>query len=577
MDITRRQLLKAGLLAAAGTPVGDIALSGPLAANVKQGETASLNYQLIRIRGPRLATKFSVSGLAAGWTANFIPASCQPDCIVTLQITAPIDALIDVAFIITVRAENSRAVAMANTNIIPKSAVFEPPPEPGENTRLGLHVTSDELAIWQARAVSGPYKTAGDVSTNSPGDWDRIVSKKNSFNSSPSSQRWTGKVTATCAQPFNPEPAQGLGDLIVAAGFYALVADDSTTRNNVRDELLAQAAEVGTDFSDRSRWCLDTPYGPVIDEATTHSNWLTRLIFAYDYIRSSLSGGNQATLDDWFYEAGSWNAQAYDRWLTTAIYPGRMSDNYSSPTDAGVGSGQWLTHFGGFQTDDWIHSWSNRGMGQMRIAGMVGVMLNDSDLITRAKRICKEWIKYGVFSDGTIGEMYRGVETSGFRNHGFSYSSLLLGPVVTMADALARTGDYEIYDYSTSTGYNGTAGGPKSISQIMTLLAGYVNHDVTRYGTESAGNNGNALYIIDTEDAAAGESIVDDTYMALGNQYYQSAYVKSIYTRAASGCPVYPSGGGATGGYPAFTGEWGVFPAILFMFGQNEGVVDPYP
>ena len=40
--------------------------------------------------------------------------------------------------------------------------------------RLGLHVTQEELNIWKQRASSGPYKTTGDVSTNSPGDWNRI-------------------------------------------------------------------------------------------------------------------------------------------------------------------------------------------------------------------------------------------------------------------------------------------------------------------------------------------------------------------------------------------------------------------
>jgi len=62
----------------------------------------------------------------------------------------------------------------------------------GGVTRLGLHVTSAELAVWQTRSTSGPYKSNGDVSTNSPGDWDRIVSNKNSFESSPTSGRWAG-------------------------------------------------------------------------------------------------------------------------------------------------------------------------------------------------------------------------------------------------------------------------------------------------------------------------------------------------------------------------------------------------
>jgi len=62
------------------------------------------------------------------------------------------------------------------------------------STRLGLHVTQEELNCWRQRARIDPqgangitcpvkYKTAGDVSTNSPGNWNDMVSGKNAFNS----------------------------------------------------------------------------------------------------------------------------------------------------------------------------------------------------------------------------------------------------------------------------------------------------------------------------------------------------------------------------------------------------------
>ena len=40
--------------------------------------------------------------------------------------------------------------------------------EPLGSDRLGLHVTSSELATWRERAVSGPFRSAGDVA---PGRW----------------------------------------------------------------------------------------------------------------------------------------------------------------------------------------------------------------------------------------------------------------------------------------------------------------------------------------------------------------------------------------------------------------------
>jgi hypothetical protein len=48
-------------------------------------------------------------------------------------------------------------------------------------TRLGLQVTQEELDIWRERAENGPFKSRGDVCTNSIGDWDRVVAYKDNF------------------------------------------------------------------------------------------------------------------------------------------------------------------------------------------------------------------------------------------------------------------------------------------------------------------------------------------------------------------------------------------------------------
>src|SRR5262249_37269259 len=98
-------------------------------------------------------------------------------------------------------------------------------------TRLGLHVTQEELTIWRQRAQNGPYKTAGDVSINSPGDWDRIVSNRNAFASNPSNGRWTAPQTVNGCVEANPNtygwPEPGDGNVYWStrlrdAAFYGL-------------------------------------------------------------------------------------------------------------------------------------------------------------------------------------------------------------------------------------------------------------------------------------------------------------------------------------------------------------------
>jgi hypothetical protein len=449
-------------------------------------------------------------------------------------------------------------------------------------TRLGIHVTQEELNVWRRRMTSGPYKSAGDVSISSPGDWTRIVANKNTFMANPTAGRWAGQTSNSCVQPNGLNyPGHGQGHPIRDAAFYYLVNDTAGDRESVRvavrDELLAQAATAGTDFSNRTRWCQQNPYGPLIDEDPGFglSVWLTKYLFAYDYIRSSLTSSARSTLDTWFLNAGTYFVQNMDKWLTAAKFPGRNSDNYSNPTGEGVGGPELKkTHYNGWQTDGWHQTWSNRGSTILRFGALVGIMVNDSYLKNQGKRWVKETIKYATFPDGTIAEFYRMVDN--FPDLGWGYSALELGSLVSIADAFARNGDLELYNYSTSEGYNGTAGGPKSLGQMITLFLGHVNGTVVRYGTDQASQNGNPSYQINSVDPISGEKYVDDTNFAQANVYYRSNFNKSIYLRQASGAPAYPSGGGTTPGWAPFTGEWGIYPGVLFMFGQMEGTVSPY-
>ncbi len=450
-------------------------------------------------------------------------------------------------------------------------------------TRLGLHVTAEELAIWQSRAASGPYKTAGDVSTNSPGDWTRIAANAATFkNGSHPYEQWAGQTVNSCVQPGNNLGIINnftLGTNMRDAAFYYLVTGDTAYSDAVRTDLLAQAAVAGADFSNRSRWCQNSPFGPITDENPSFeiTSFINKLLFAYDYTKGTFSAGQKTTMETWFSNAATYWAQQVDRWLVDAKFPGRDTDDYSSPTDSGIGVDPVPTHLSGFTTDGWTTSWSNRTMAHLRLAGLVGIMLNDSYLKAQAKRLVKEYIKYEVFSDNTIGEFYRWRNGTGAAKYdkpclGWNYASLIVGSVMTLANAFARIGDLDLYQYSTSTGYNGTAGGPKTILGMATLWAQHVNHDVLRYGTDTSTNQTGRE--VDTVDGISGEIYADDCNLAIGNIYYQDTYLKSVYRRTVSGAPAYPAS--PTGSWVPWCGEWGIYPGVLFMWGNLEGTVNPY-
>lgn len=441
--------------------------------------------------------------------------------------------------------------------------------------RLGLHVTQEELTIWKQRAANGPYKIKGDVSANSPGDWQRILGNANSFLKNPPTERWKGQQSGCWKIDGSPVPSRPQGEKLRDAGFVYLITGETKYRDAVLKELLAQAVERGTNFADKSRWC---------DIATDnrHNNiamWLTKLLFAFDYIRESISASDRDTLNNWFENAAIHFEKTVDS-IVTKRFPNRDRDDYT------LGSGEntalvctfakCTTHYGGWKRYNFHEAWSNRNSSQTRFFTLVGILTNNSYLKNQGKRYFKEWLRYGVFPDGTDHDYHRW--TGDTPSKGWSYSVLGTAAMVTVADHFARIGDTELYDYVTSAGIGKLtpAGGPKSLKQVIIVHGKHVNHSIMRYGTDIAANSRNPKYLISSIDGLRGLAWVYDIHFAEANVYYKDSFIKSIYMRTAQGAPKYPAKV-STGGYGAWCGEWGIYPGVLFMFGQMEGKVWPYP
>jgi hypothetical protein len=61
---------------------------------------------------------------------------------------------------------------------------------------------------------------------------------------------------------------------------------------------------------------------------------------------------------------------------------------------------------------------------------------------------------------------------------------------------------------------------------------------------------------------------VGDIYLIPANLFHNDDAVKWAYTR--------PMGPNTGADYDAWGGDWGTYPGIRFMFGQLEGIVNPY-
>jgi Concanavalin A-like lectin/glucanases superfamily len=467
-------------------------------------------------------------------------------------------------------------------------------------TRIGVQVTQEEVNCWRQRAgidaqgVNGitcpvKYKSAGDVSTNSPGDWDHIVQQKNAFmanlsNTSPP-YYWSGPPNVgRCYTPDDPYYAGGsswdpvLGDPVMDAAFYSLVANDATVRTAVRNNLVNSSAEPTLDFTNGTLWCPATAND--VGMHWGYSLWMLKLIHAYDYIRMALSTPDKTTLDAWFLGYANFGAawtsrQAGDVWVD--------ADNGNYTLTSG---GSWqcsdsprVAYFNGPVIYAGTGTIINRKSHTHEVAGLIGVMLNNASLKNKAKHRFEEYLKFGVFPQGAAMDFERW--SDGPATQGWRYAGGALQSYAGIADAFGRDGDLSFVNFQT-TGTetmctnNGTTAGVKSLGSWIAQYVSYVQQPgaFTRYGTNNAANQIPA-YIIASVDGTDGQGSVRDIYSIMPNLYYQNATVKSTYLRQAANTPAYPANPEG-GGYNPWGGAGGVYPGILFMFGQMEGVVNPY-
>ena len=485
-------------------------------------------------------------------------------------------------------------------------------------TRLGLHVTQEELNIWRQRAQSGPYRVAGDVSTNSPGDWMTIVANAKTFASDPLIDNWDGNTNnngwfvdmrCTGQNQHNGEcfPWHSVGSKILHAAFATLV--DPTNHNyasQVRTALLNQIARAGTNWNNTTKWPANDSVGD--GNAFAIANWLTRFAYAYSYVRSSsvFSASERLAIDTWFSDAGHYWTRNVDyivrnsgftqrntEYDTTINVGGKYAD--SGIVGDGPGGGWPLYYdcaakqpgpFGGADHE----TWNNRSATMIRLGAITshlnGTLPKDAQTKRWAQMWFKEWMTYAVFPNFTLNE-YKRYEPFA-PTAGWAYSGFAIGSMTTVADTFARAGDLSLYNFSTSSGFvypsnsaaNTQAGvlGPKTLLKVVQRHASFVNHrSTTSPGWIGTGNGtfcGNPDYLFQPLDNISGEQRNTDTYYLSGNVFFQDNTYKSAYMRTLAGAPPYPASPAASG--YAWGGEWYTYPAVLFMFGQMEGRVSPY-
>jgi hypothetical protein len=479
-----------------------------------------------------------------------------------------------------------------------------PSPTPvAQQGRLGLHVTSAELAQWRQRATSGPFRTAGDAWTNSFGDWDRLTANARSFAADPAASRWNGPTDnnpggcVTGNTTGVGEPPASARAMLRDAAFVSLVNDDAALRRTAADALLAQARVADLDFADRTRWCGQRRIND-LNPGFEIAGFLTSMVYAYDYLTiadpSVFTDAERRLLLDWFARGALWMVEDVDLALapnftdrlTRSGPPYTLSswrlgspDVWSEPyAGAGARIGALAKYY------------NNRRAGLMRYVGVVAVLLADEGhqvpanplgytrdvLRDRAHRFVREYLVYSVYADGFVGEFER--VRSDFADLGWAYATQTLAPLLTIADTFARSGDPSLYTFSTTAGVHGTEGAPagqsgKSLLSTTRALLSYVDGSTERY---APGRAGDSAHRIDGYEPARGWDSVHDLQLVPANRWFRDAWVDQVTSRRAPGTRAFPARPASIGMYQPSGGDWGTLPAVLFMFGGPASASSPY-
>ncbi len=456
-------------------------------------------------------------------------------------------------------------------------------PAPISNSSSGLHYTPAEVAIWKQRMNSGPFKNKSDAWTNSPGDWSRIKSNADAFITNPDADLWRPNATLGAVVP----DVEGIK--AKDAAFVYLLTGDKRYGDAVRNFLLRQLDIPHSDLGDWTDNANATQKSATIEGRVNgylretgwfESEWLTRMLFAYDYSKNLFTAAEKNKLNAYFKKSAWTMAYSIDGMLNQN-FPNRLKGDYSvKGRDAS----------GGAKDSDWAY-YNSQGVGQHHVSllakhynnrraskimavGMVGFFLNDQELIKRAKIYVKEWITYSMFADGTVGEYERNGDY-GNPQQGLIYNTINIQAAVMISDQFARRGDFELYEFITSGGMHGTEGGAKGLKMQIEMHFKLISGQIKRYYPSV-----NTCNLIDTASECSNRTHwVSELFFApMANQYYKSQFVKDGYMRKA-GFPQTPATGLGTAGPSGapYGGVGGVFPGTLFMFGDLEGKVSVHP
>ena len=437
----------------------------------------------------------------------------------------------------------------------------------------GLLWSDNDLAVWRDRAVNGPYKSAGDsFDSLIPGEWDRIVTNKNTFTADPTADRMNTYDILQDGEYRDGQSYMPNHIKMLDAAFYALVKEDATVAAAVKTEIMWHAEQAG---GENVGWQVSpTQFMKTDNGSWPRAMWLVRMVSCADFIKDQFSGAELTALNAWFSDWANAYEYSINFTLSKDIFGNRTTRDYVNNVKSTSPGYRGYSYMDSSGTNRWqvgtpARYYNNRRASIMQWVGLAGAWLDDALLIDRSKLFFEEWIRCSVYPDGALGEFERNSTSS--PNQGLLYLGSILESYVSVAEALRLTGDTSLYDYSTTGGLwqtECTTQPAKNVKLVVDTYYDLIFHNLAWYVDSSSVNE---AYRIDAT-ANGKESIEDIWFAPLGNRYWQDADLKLAYMRDASGSAAYTSPFFSSGPVAPWGGHESSYSSCLFMFADMENV-----
>lgn len=354
----------------------------------------------------------------------------------------------------------------------------------------GVFHSSAEVDLWRSRLHAGPFLAPGDYKAGSPGDWARITANAREFfqNGERSLEGTQGNDAIRTTH------GTGARD----AAFTWLLRPDTRALGAIREFLLNHASSSINNFSSL---CFHDRVGPPRDAWFGEAAWLLRYLVTYDYVRSALSIEDQLSIEN-FIRLNAYYMAAHLDWGGSKIFPRRLIGDYAiRSADAALSTQSAFArkrvdangdcHIDSSDPSDEhpiyayvrldgsvgpriskLSQWFNNRKSMVAAAvGSAGILLNDTELTTRAKRYFMEWLTFSVWPDGSEGEYYRNLEYC-IPKQGVIYAAVNGNAYALLASALARQGDFSLIQFRTWDGMFGTEAGSNHSGKSLDLVFG---------------------------------------------------------------------------------------------------------